>query len=471
MDARAEGVRRRSPPRAVIAFGLYTATKAAYLSTKFATVVAERNLIYLAPLAFVATALALRARPPAAGGRWPARAGFVLYVILTTPYQLNLRPYSDALGLSIVQMANRRPRLRRPRRHVAARRRPRRLGRACCVAPRFARHAGGSALLIAADRGGARARVEPRRRDLGEQRRPTASRRRCARTSRARRTGSTRRRVRTPTIYLGQRIPTTPNGIWLMEFWNRSLRYVWSLDGTRTGAGDVPARLRDARRRPGRPAHRPLDPDRRAARRRTTSSPTTGSTSPDRSSSGRSIRHVFTQGPVRLPDPPGGRRAGAVASAADRPAAAPAQHADGSRAGRLDDGRRRTRRRACPPSARTTSSRPRAASPASSRSASRAAPGTYARRAKMTIAAGRLVRGPDKQPATGPGDDRPPPGRAQRRQDEGLHGPGLPADPGGGPDLADLLARRQRRLRPAPPRRADLLRVQRQTRRTRYVNR
>ena len=40
----------------VIAFGLYTATKAAYLSTVFSTVVAERNLVYLAPLTFVATA-------------------------------------------------------------------------------------------------------------------------------------------------------------------------------------------------------------------------------------------------------------------------------------------------------------------------------------------------------------------------------------------------------------------------------
>ena len=69
---------------AVIAFGLYTATKASYLSTKFSTVVAERNLIYLAPLLFVATALALERNRL----RWWAvagTAGFSLYVILTTP--------------------------------------------------------------------------------------------------------------------------------------------------------------------------------------------------------------------------------------------------------------------------------------------------------------------------------------------------------------------------------------------------
>jgi hypothetical protein len=34
-----------------------------------------------------------------------------------------------------------------------------------------------------------------------------------------------------PTIYLGQQI-TDPQGIWLMEFWNKGLTYVWSLDGT-----------------------------------------------------------------------------------------------------------------------------------------------------------------------------------------------------------------------------------------------
>ncbi len=55
---------------AVIAFGLYTATKASYLSTVFSTVVAERNLIYLAPLCFAATALAFeRGAAALVGGR------------------------------------------------------------------------------------------------------------------------------------------------------------------------------------------------------------------------------------------------------------------------------------------------------------------------------------------------------------------------------------------------------------------
>src|SRR3954454_3744022 len=91
---------------AVLVFGFYTAVKAAFLSTVFSTVVEERNLIYLAPLCFVAMALALER----GSVRWWALAasgGLVLYVILTTPYQLDLWPYADALGLGIVQLANR----------------------------------------------------------------------------------------------------------------------------------------------------------------------------------------------------------------------------------------------------------------------------------------------------------------------------------------------------------------------------
>ena len=43
---------------------------------------------------------------------------------------------------------------------------------------------------------------------------------------------------RSPTLYLGQRI-VDPNNLWLTEFWNRSLKYTWSLDGTAPGPGDT----------------------------------------------------------------------------------------------------------------------------------------------------------------------------------------------------------------------------------------
>ncbi len=222
---------------AVIAFGLYTATKAAYLSTKFATIVAERNLIYVAPLAFVATALAFqRGRV-----RWWAlagTAGFVLYVILTTPYQLNLRPYSDALGLSIVQMAN--VDLAFDDRDVTwllvvvlA------VSVLLLVAPRFAAARRRLALLIPMT---AVALVLSW--NLAGEISASNGTNGYSQTLRAnfpsppnwldKATGQH------PTIYLGQRIPTTPNGIWLMEFWNRSLRYVWSLDGSAPGPGTYP---------------------------------------------------------------------------------------------------------------------------------------------------------------------------------------------------------------------------------------
>ena len=51
----------------LVAFGLYTAAKAAYLSTVFATRVEERNLIYLCPLLFIATARCSSASSPIHG--------------------------------------------------------------------------------------------------------------------------------------------------------------------------------------------------------------------------------------------------------------------------------------------------------------------------------------------------------------------------------------------------------------------
>src|SRR5262249_10904722 len=98
---------------AIVGFGMYTALKAAYLSTVFATRVEERNLIYIAPLLFVGTALVLerrRVNPIALA----LSSGFALYLVAYaghnlpgSPYELALKLYSDAPGLSILQAANR----------------------------------------------------------------------------------------------------------------------------------------------------------------------------------------------------------------------------------------------------------------------------------------------------------------------------------------------------------------------------
>jgi hypothetical protein len=91
---------------AIIGFGLYTGLKAAYLSTVFATRVEERNLIYIAPLLFIGTALVLERRRVNLAAL-AAAAAYGLYLVVGTPYQMGVQLYSDALGFSILQQANR----------------------------------------------------------------------------------------------------------------------------------------------------------------------------------------------------------------------------------------------------------------------------------------------------------------------------------------------------------------------------
>lgn len=217
----------------VIAFGLYTAAKASFVSTVFSTLVEERNLIYLSPLLMVATALALER------GRlrlWAvaASAGFVLYVILTTPYQLDLWPYSDALGLAIVQMANRDLAfndgdVKTLLVVVLA------VSIALLFAPRFLAHRRRAALGVAATAAvlvvawnlagqiSASNGVNVFSRNLlGNFPSPP--------------TWLDQANHGELTVFLGQRI-ADPQGIWLMEFWNPSLQHIWSLDATAPGPG------------------------------------------------------------------------------------------------------------------------------------------------------------------------------------------------------------------------------------------
>jgi hypothetical protein len=93
---------------ALASFGWYAAVKGAYLSTVFSSLIVERNLIYLAPLVFAGTALALERRDV----RWWAGvpAGLVvLYLVTTTPIGrgIDQYPYYEAHGLSILALPNR----------------------------------------------------------------------------------------------------------------------------------------------------------------------------------------------------------------------------------------------------------------------------------------------------------------------------------------------------------------------------
>jgi hypothetical protein len=93
---------------AVSSFVWYAAIKGAYLSTLGYGGIVERNLIYLTPLAFIATALILeRARPPiwAVAGS----AAVVFASLVATPIERGVEqfPYYEAHGLAILAFLNR----------------------------------------------------------------------------------------------------------------------------------------------------------------------------------------------------------------------------------------------------------------------------------------------------------------------------------------------------------------------------
>jgi hypothetical protein len=87
------------------AFLWYSGIKGAYVSTVFATYVYERNVIYLAPLLFAGTALAFTR---GVGRTWAIVVAAVatVYVVNAVPIVLQY-PYYEAHGLAILAFANR----------------------------------------------------------------------------------------------------------------------------------------------------------------------------------------------------------------------------------------------------------------------------------------------------------------------------------------------------------------------------
>jgi hypothetical protein len=232
---------------AAVAFGIYTAVKAAYLSTNFATRVEERNLIYLVPLVCVGTALWLD-RPRLRWVPLGAAVGFVAYLFVSTPYQLTTVPAGDSLGVAIAQMSNRQlsfahggiewalivslvlavafllaPRVlaRRPSWSLGVTATATLLVLAWCLAGQI------SAANYSNDAADSLIANYPR---------PL--------------TWLDRFTHGKPTLYLGQHLDSgTDIGLWLTEFWNRSLKYVWSVDGSAPGPGptQTPNTAKDGR--------------------------------------------------------------------------------------------------------------------------------------------------------------------------------------------------------------------------------
>jgi hypothetical protein len=228
---------------AVVSFGLYTANKAAFLSTVFATRVEERNLIYLAPLLLVAMALWID-HPRVRLVPLACIVGFVAYLIVAlkhgADYGIHVHFYSDAPGLAIVEMANRNLAFTADIAMwvllgilaivVVLALLPRALGRRRRAGVAVAAVGCGLVLAwaltgeISFSNGsnsfsGTLLRNFPQARAGGPSWLDEADHGR-------------------PALYLGQKIQD-PTGIWLTEFWNRSLKHVWSLDGTAPGPGPV----------------------------------------------------------------------------------------------------------------------------------------------------------------------------------------------------------------------------------------
>lgn len=218
---------------AILGFVSYTALKAAYLSTQFADRVSERNLIYLSPVAFAATAAALERRLIQLWAL-PAAVLGVLYLLTATPYQMDVHFYSDAPGLGILSRANRDFGWTPEHAQTVL---IWMLAAATAVLlavallrsrPRVSLAIGGTAAVLVlawtmtAQLAAASAsnsfthdfmRNLPQPADWVD-----------------RATGGE------PTLYLGQG-STDNNGLWLTEFWNRSIKRVYSLDGTAPGPG------------------------------------------------------------------------------------------------------------------------------------------------------------------------------------------------------------------------------------------
>jgi uncharacterized membrane protein (DUF485 family) len=223
---------------AVVGFAWYAAIKGAYLSTTFSSLIVERNLVYLTPLAFVATAYLLwRAVAPV----WAvlAAGAAVLAMVLWVPIDRGLDnfPYYEAHGLAILALANREFAWSLDRIElvvaviallataallaVATRLRPSSLGVALPVGIAVAVLAWNVTAEVYAAIGehDFSARVEanlPKPNDWVD---------------RAAGDGSV--------VLLGQRLSDNPLGVPTTEFWNRSIQKVWSVDGTGPGPGDT----------------------------------------------------------------------------------------------------------------------------------------------------------------------------------------------------------------------------------------
>jgi hypothetical protein len=218
---------------AFLCFGVYTSVKGTYLSTTFTSVVPERNLIYLTPLVFAGAAWLLER-----GGQraWAVAAAgaMTVWLLVDTPFSLEYPNY-EAHGFAILALANREWRWDGARIEdvlvaVAVvgtavllllplvRRRALRLGIAGLLA------AGVLSWTLTTELYASSGERHLADRIYAGLPKPADWLDRTAGDGTA--------------VFLGQGLRDN-NSLWSLEFWNRSLRRMWSLDGTAPGPGDV----------------------------------------------------------------------------------------------------------------------------------------------------------------------------------------------------------------------------------------
>jgi len=215
---------------AVLAFGMYTAVKASYLSTNFAIRVEERNLIYVAPVLFAVVArwaVAGRLRVVALA----VSGAIVGYLLASTPYHNNEHFYSDAPGLSVLQWLNQRiyfttTDAQRLLVGILA-------GSIVVVLLRGLAARRGFLRAIAAPAGALLAVAVIGWNLWGEIAAANASNSfsRTFVSIPLPRDWIDRATGKAPTMFIGQSLATS-NEFWSIEFWNQSLQYVWSVDAT-----------------------------------------------------------------------------------------------------------------------------------------------------------------------------------------------------------------------------------------------
>jgi hypothetical protein len=220
----------------MVVFLTYTGIKGAFISTQFSTLVVERNLIYLCPVLFAATAMAIHRGV----GRWWAIASataFTVWVVTAVPLRLGEYPYYEAHGLSMAAFLNRElswPEARIENAFLVTCF----VSLALVLALRFLRR-GSTAFVVVAATVAAGVFAWTLTSEVyaaeGERRlaKQTASNFAQPYDWVERETGGGSVTV------LGQEMDEDPTGVWLLEFFNPSVKKVWSVDGTAPPPGAI----------------------------------------------------------------------------------------------------------------------------------------------------------------------------------------------------------------------------------------